>query len=192
MLTNDYEREFNRLKTMGFISPRRQIHRRRKGNLQASVFTNNTIHYNYLIEMPIESIAFCLLHEEGHLHNRKGPISPISMIVSLYILCFLLIFYYVPLPRLLIDFLMVLLVLGGIRLFNRYLRKDEKEADLWAKERYSRIYPSVPAYIAVSNAFTKISSHHGNIIIRCISRILLFLVKDPHPPDQERIDYLRD
>jgi len=205
------EEVFSELKNKGLIDKNRTL-------IKCPISLNFqglwlSINYNPVFEnIKKEYARFVLLHEEGHIKRCSRTYLIIWIIIALVAFVFLLIYFLLnarpdivnlsELINLLLLFLFLLLiiVLFLLKIFCPFMREDEFDADLWAATKLYSEYGVNEPHVLMKEALEEIrklassAPFHSFLqkipFLRNLINFLRNLIKY-HPPDEERIQYVK-
>jgi hypothetical protein len=185
------------LKNKGLVSTSRiLIHKRPSSHLvdfRTDRFRHRIRAFGDLSGLPERSIAFSLLHEEGHLTRRQVSGWFFAFILAIFVIIVMLALWHLlsRLPmgplELTIYLLVFAIILISPRVFRQWLIKDEVRADSFAAELMVRAYPGITLREIADSLDTALKA--PNPRKKELAEVIFFdwMGWDIHPKNEDRI-----
>jgi Zn-dependent protease with chaperone function len=188
---------FDALKQKGLIAPSRALVHKRPSSRQVNFRTDRLRHrikaFGDLSKLTERSIAFSLLHEEGHLTRRQNSgwffavVLAFATIVASLALWHLLSGSPISSPELAINSSAIAIAMFSPRIFRWWLVKDEFRADAFAAEMMVRAYPGITRDEVAESLDSVLKAIHPKKRDFVDSIFLEWMGWDVHPSEDERI-----
>jgi hypothetical protein len=188
---------FDNLKLKGLISPSRILVHKPPSSRRIDFRTNRLRHRIHasgdMSKLPERSIAFSLLHEEGHLVRSQNSgwfsaiVMTIGMIVALLSIWHLLSRSQISFSEWAIYLTAIIITSFSPRMFRHWLIKDEIISDAFATKTMVRAYPGITQG-EIAKSLDSVLKAMRPRKRDFAERIFLELMGwDIHPKDEERI-----